>query len=169
MVPHHLRIDPRQRVADLAGRPGDRPRIGDRCLSTENWDLHYLRAQLQREQVDYALNADELSLYRDRWSIASDHFDNYQVICQLLWDSVYFQMYYFLDDIIGKDWFESEQPIPLDLGLHWHHDKRPCEIQATAEHIQATCTDKTRNPICEWVTRNRPQQRQLDRWHLPSP
>jgi hypothetical protein len=66
-------------------------------------------------------------------------------------------MYYFLDDIIEKDWFESEQPIPLDLGLHWHQDKRPREIQATAELIQATCTDETRNPICERVkTLNKP-------------
>jgi hypothetical protein len=65
-------------------------------------------------------------------------------------------MYNSLDNIIADNWFASDQPRPKYLRLLWHHNKLPREIQATAELIQATCTDKTRNPIYKWVKMVKP-------------
>jgi hypothetical protein len=97
-VPSHLHIDPRQRVADLAGRPEEGPRLGNRSLSTKHWDIHYWPALSKWEQVDSALNNDGLvPPCRDKWCLAGEspeYFTGYQMICQLLWDSVYFQTYF---------------------------------------------------------------------------
>jgi hypothetical protein len=52
--------------------------------------------------------------------------------------------------------FKPEQPRPEHIGLLWHHNKSPPEIQATAELIQATCTDRTRNHIYDRVETIKP-------------
>jgi hypothetical protein len=143
-------------VADLAGRPEEGPRFGElrRNLSPAHWNLNYRYTLRKREEVATALNSDVLPHCRDKWFLADEppeYFEWYQTFCRLLWDSVYFQTYNFLDDVEVDKWFESDQPRPEHIGLLWHHNKSPPEIQATAELIQATCTDRTRNPIYDQI------------------
>jgi hypothetical protein len=126
-IPSHLHIDPRQRVSNLAGRPEEGPRFDDKSLSTKHWDIHYWLALSKREPVDSALNSNSLvPPCQDKWFLAGEspeYFMAYQTVCQLLWDSVHFQTYFSLDDIITDKWFPKDQPRPLSLGLLWHHNK----------------------------------------------